>query len=102
MRTISSTASIALSGMNAAQQRLNTAAHNVANSSTEPFRREEVLQQEQPGGGVATSRQQASVPGHALEADVVNRLEAKSTFMANLALFKTHNSMAGALLDDAA
>lgn len=91
--------SIALSGMNAAQARLDTTAHNVANVATEGFTRQETVQTEQPGGGVNTAVRQASTPGPALEADVVTQLQAKHSFIANLAVFKTSNQMAGALLD---
>jgi flagellar hook-associated protein FlgK len=99
---MSSIASIALSGLNAAQTKLNTTAHNVANLPTEGFRRQETVQTEQAGGGVATQVKRAPSPGNALESDVVNRLEAKHAYMANLAVFKTHNSMTGALLDNKA
>lgn len=37
--------------------------------------------------------------GNALETDVVTQLQAKHSFMANLAVFKTSDKMAGALLD---
>lgn len=96
---MSTVASIALSGLNAAQTKLNTTAHNVANLATEGFRRQETVQTEQAGGGVSTQVKRAPAPGNALESDVVNRLEAKHAYMANLAVFKTQSRMAGALLD---
>lgn len=96
---MNSISSIALSGMNAAQASLNSSAHNVANLNTPNFRREEVLQSPQAGGGVNVSRQQSSVQGPALEADVVTQLQAKNAFLANFAIFKASNQMAGALLD---
>ena len=46
---MASISSIALSGMNAAQTQLQASAHNVANLSTEGFKRQEVVQTEQPG-----------------------------------------------------
>ncbi len=91
--------SIALSGLNAAQSRLHASAHNVANLSTEGFKRHETVQTAQPGGGVSTQPREASTAGHALEHDVVTQLQAKNSWMANLAVFKTHNTMAGTLLD---
>lgn len=94
--------SIAVSGMNAAQTHLNSSAHNIANLGTEGFRRQEVLQSEQTGGGVAASLTRAATEGPALEADVVEQLQAKNSFLANLAVFKTSNKMAGALLDKTA
>lgn len=99
---MASISSIALSGMNAAQASLQSSAHNVANLNTPNFHREEVRQTPQAGGGVTVSRQQASVEGASLEADVVAQLQAKNAFLANLAVFKTSNQMAGALLDKTA
>nr|WP_315479586.1 flagellar basal body protein [uncultured Rhodoferax sp.] len=96
---MNSLSSIALSGMNAAQTSLNTSAHNVANLATEGFKRQETVQTEQPGGGVSTEVRQAEVAGNARETDVVTQLQAKHSFIANLAVFKTSNQMAGALLD---
>lgn len=96
---MNSISSIALSGMNAAQASLNSSAHNIANVNTPNFRREEIVQSAQAGGGVTGARQQASVEGASLQADVVTQLQAKNAFLANLAVFKTSNQMAGALLD---
>jgi flagellar hook protein FlgE len=96
MTTVSS---IALSGMHAAQTALDTSAHNVANSSTPAFRRQQVTQTEQKDGGVATSLDRSTTEGPALETDMVTQLQAKNAFLANLAVFKTSNQMTGALLD---
>jgi flagellar basal body rod protein FlgG len=98
--TMASISSIAVSGMQAAQTQLQTAAHNIANLSTENFHRQEVLQTPQAGGGVRTALTQADQAGASLETDVVAQLQAKNSFMANLAVFKTSQSMAGALLDE--
>jgi len=99
---MASITSIALSGMNAAQTRLNTSAHNVANVNTEGFVRQEVSQTEQPNGGVSTQIGRASAPGESLATDMVGQLQAKNMFLANLAVFKTHDRMAGALFSDKA
>ncbi|TXT34834.1 MAG: flagellar basal body rod protein [Comamonadaceae bacterium] len=93
---------IALSGMNAAQMQLNTSAHNIANINTTGFKRQEVTQTAQAQGGVSTSVNTASVEGDALVTDVVTQLQAKHAFIANLAVFKTHDKLAGALLDKSA
>lgn len=90
---------IAMSGMNAAQATLNSSAHNVANLNTTGFRRQEVTQNAQVGGGVSTTLTKASAVGASLESDVVTQLQAKNSFLANLAVFKTSDKMAGALLD---
>jgi len=96
---MSSISSIALSGMNAAQTALNASAHNVANVNTPDFRRQEVLQTSQTGGGVSSSLTTADKVGSALETDVVTQLQAKNSFLANLAVFKTSDKIAGAMLD---
>ena len=41
----------------------------------------------------------ASVEGSSLESDMVGQLQAKNSFLANLAVFKTSDKMTGALLD---
>jgi flagellar hook protein FlgE len=99
---MSSINSIALSGMNAAQVQLDTAAGNVANAQTEGYRRREVQQSLQPDGGVATRVLRTAQEGASLETDMVAQLQAKNAFLANLAVFKTSNAMAGVLLDQKA
>lgn len=96
---MASISSIALSGMNAAQTTLNSSAHNIANMNTSGFRRQEVVQSAQAGGGVGTNLTTASGAGASLETDVVAQLQAKNSFLASLAVFKTSDQMAGALLD---
>jgi flagellar hook protein FlgE len=92
-------AAISLSGMNAAQTQLDVAGHNMANTGTAGFTRQQVSSFAQPSGGVTTALSQATAPGNDLEADVVDQLKAKNQFMANLAVFKTGDRMLGALLD---
>lgn len=99
MNTIASTA---LSGINAAQTRLDSAAHNIANVNTQGFKRQEVVQKEQVGGGVTTGLTKAEIEGAALEADMVNQLQAKNAYLINLQVFKTIDKMAGTLLDTSA
>ncbi len=96
---MTSISSIALSGMNAAQTSLNASAHNIANANTPEFRRQTITQTAQAGGTVATTLTNANVEGSSLATDVVAQLQAKNAFLANLAVFKTSNAMAGALLD---
>jgi len=91
---------IALSGMQAAQTQMNVAAHNVANMGTDGFKRQKVELTPQRQGGVASTVSTTDVAGPALEADLVSQLQAKNAFLANLAVFKTHDKMAGALLND--
>lgn len=100
---MSSIASIALSGMNAAQQRLRSSAHNVANAGTEGFQREQVLAQSQAGGGVSTQvvRAEAADQGLFVE-DVVAQLEARQAFAANWRSLRSEQDMLGVLLDQRA
>ena len=99
---MASVSSISQSGMNAAQTRLDSAAHNVANTETKAFRRQEVIQTEQQEGGVSTALSKSTTEGAALETDMVAQLQAKNAFLVNLQVFKTSNQMAGALLDQKA
>ena len=101
---MTSIASIALSGMNAAQTALDVSASNVANAGTPGYRRREVVNAQASGGGVnATVQLATGAPsngdGGPQIADVVSQLQAKNAFLANLAVFKTSNKIAGALLD---
>lgn len=96
---MNSISSIALSGLNAAQTRMGTSAHNTANLATEGFKRQETLQTADSSGGVSTTVREANTAGNVLEQDVVTQLQAKHSFIANLAVFKTQDKMAGALLD---
>lgn len=99
---MASITSIALSGMNAAQTQLQASAHNIANMNTAGFKRQEVTQTAQTQGGVNASVGTAEVPGSAVLTDVVTQLQAKHAFIANLAVFKTQDKLAGALLDKSA
>ena len=96
---MSPTSAIALSGMSAAQSSLHASAHNIANLGTAPFRRQQVVQAEQASGGVSASLRQLPHPGNALETDLVSQLQAKNAFLANLAVFRAQDRMAGSLLD---
>lgn len=99
---MTSLSSIALSGMNAAQVTLNASAHNIANLNTPGFRRQEVGQSAQAGGGVATTLTTADVEGASLEADVVAQLQTKNAFLASLVVFKVSDKLVGTLLDQTA
>ncbi len=95
--------SIARSGLQAAELRLQSSAHNVANLQTEDFHRQEVRQQAlADGNGVEASVGRAAEAGPALEADVVDQLAAKNAFLANLAVFRTGDRLLGTLLDSQA
>jgi flagellar hook-associated protein FlgK len=96
---MSSLSAISLSGLNAAQSSLDVSAHNIANLATGGFHRQRVVQSSAPEGGVTTVVARASAPGSALESDMVDMLQAKGSFLANLAVFRTGDRMMGSLLD---
>ena len=89
--------------MNAAQTRLQASSHNIANLETSAFNRQEVAQNTRAGGGTyATVSNSTGGNGAALETDMVQQLQAKNSFLANLSVFKTSNAVLGTLLDIAA
>jgi|SRR5687768_16478578 flagellar hook protein FlgE len=96
---MNSLSSIAQSGMNAAQLRLNAAGHNIANLQTPGFRRELVVSEAQAGGGVTASVAQATVVGESLADDLVQTMVAAYSFKANLKTLQTQYSLLGSLLD---
>jgi flagellar basal body rod protein FlgC len=96
---MNSLSSISLSGLNAAQTRLQVAAHNIANLSTPDFRRQEVTQNALAGGGTRAVIGRADSTGSSLEADMVQQLLAKNSFLANLSVLKVSNETLGSLLD---
>ena len=99
VRAMSSVQATAVSGLQAAQARLAVSAHNVANAATPGFRRQQLALSTDAGGGVATTVVRAPEPGAALERDVVEQLQARHEFAANLAVFRTADRMTGTLLD---
>jgi flagellar hook protein FlgE len=96
---MNSISSIAFSGMNAATVRLGVAGHNVANAATPAFRRQQVVQATQAGGGVTTSLTQADALGSDLAADAVEQMSALYVFKANLRTVQVGHEMLGSLLD---
>lgn len=96
--------SIAQSGLLAAQTRLDTTAHNIANQQTPGFQRQTATPQAQPGGaGVQVSISQAAQDAAALGdtgmiADAVEQISAKHAFAANLQVLKTARDTQDSLL----
>lgn len=91
--------SISTSGLAAAQATLETCAHNVANSATPGFKRQQAAQTEQADGSVHTTLTAATEPGDDLAAEMVSMLRAKNAYLAHLAVFKADDLMGGTLLD---
>jgi len=96
---MNSISSIALSGMNAAQFRLDAAADNIANAQTPGFRRQLVVDEALPEGGGTSSLQQADGAGANLAEDIVQTTVAAYIFKANLRTLQTEASLIGSLLD---
>lgn len=96
---MSSLAVTALSGLQAAQTRLQVSANNVANAQTEGFQREVVQQQANPNGGVSTRVEKLPEPGADLATDLVEQKMAAYSFQANLKVLKTDEAMTGSLLN---
>lgn len=85
--------------MNAAQTALSASAFNIANLGTDGFRRQQVEPTPVVPSGVSATLSQAAAPGDAMVTDLVDMLQAKNAFLANLAVFKTSAKLAGTLLD---
>jgi flagellar hook protein FlgE len=105
-KTMNSTSSIAISGMNAATVRMDVASNNIANAQTQDFQRQDVVQQTVPGGGVAAAvvTQPPPTPpklptGSLFLGDAVQQLEALYAFKANQKVVQTQQNMLGANLD---
>lgn len=97
---MASLSSIASSGLQAAQLRLDASAHNVANMNTPGFRRHAVSQEAvAEGSGVRAAVQRQPQEGVALEQEAVEQMSATYAFKANLQTLKTQDAMMGSLLD---
>lgn len=105
----SSASAIGLSGMRAAQLRLDVGAHNIANAQTPGFQRQQVVQTANPDSGGVTARVERDTQaapgggdmGHLAE-DVVGGKMALYSFAANLKVVKTEQDMLGTLFDERA
>lgn len=105
----SSASAIGLSGMRAAQLRLDVGAHNVANALTPGFQRQQVVQTANPESGGVTARVERETQaaaaggdlGHLAE-DLVGGKMALYSFAANLQVVKTEQDMLGTLFDERA
>jgi flagellar hook-associated protein FlgK len=103
----SSAAATGLSGMRAAQLRLDAGAHNLANAQTPGFQRQQVVQTAQPGAGGVGARvgqEPASLAQGAdgfnrLAEDIVEQRVSLYSFEANLRTVQTQDAMLGTLLD---
>jgi flagellar hook-associated protein FlgK len=107
LASTTSAASIGLSGMRAAQLRLDASAHNVANAQTPGFQRQQVSKTAQPANGGVTAqvgREAASLGRgsdgfNRLAEDMVEQRMSLYSFAANLRTVQTQDAMLGSLLD---
>jgi len=105
-----SAAATGLSGMRAAQLRLDSSAHNVANLQTPDLRRQVVNQTARPGHGGVEARVERETtdptPGAdgfgRLAEDLVQQRMSLYSFEANLRTVQAHDRMMGTLLDTSA
>lgn len=102
-----SASAIGVSGLRAAQTRLDTAAHNLANAQTPGFRRHVVQQSALPGtGGVQTQVLREASPQSGdlarMAEDLVEQRVALHGYAANLKTIETEHRMLGSLLDASA
>ncbi len=96
---MSPVSAISFSGMTAAQSTLSASAFNIANFGGDGFRRQQVEQTSVAPVGVSTTLHTTTASGEDLATDVISQLQAKNSFLANLAVFKTNSQMDGALLN---
>lgn len=72
----------------------------IANLNTPNFRRQQIRQASEPvAGGVTTTLSRAPQPGDAIEMNVVGQVQAKNSFLVNLAVFRTQDKVMGTLLN---
>ncbi len=99
----SSATAIGLSGLRAAQLKLDSHAHNVANVQTPDFKRQVTAQTARPDAGgvdVQVGREaEASAPFERLGDDLVGQRMSLYSFAANLRTVQTEDRMLGTLLD---
>lgn len=87
------------SGLRAAQVRLDNAAHNIANTQTEGFRRGEVRTEALADRGVRAWIDKRPEAGADLAADLVEQRVAANAFAANLRVLQRADETLGRLLD---
>ncbi len=96
---MSTIAAIAQSGLQAAQLRLSSSAHNVANLNTPGFRGQQMQQQAVPALGGVQAQTIRSENGVALEAEAVEQMAATYAFKANVLVLHTADDMTRTLID---
>jgi len=91
---------IGLSGLRAAQQRLNSSSHNVANLLTEDFHPERTVASEVAEGGVTTRVERSPEPREVdLASELVEQNLASVHAKASMRVIDTSLDLLGSLLD---
>ena len=93
------TSTTALTGVQAASLRMESAAHNIANANTPNFQRQVVTLQTQEQAGVLTTIGKDEEIGAALAADLVEQMDAAAAYRANLRMIQADQQTTGSLLD---
>lgn len=97
---VDTSATIALTGIRSAEQRMAASAHNVANLGTEDFRPLRVTQNTLGGGGVAARVMQVEIPEEVdVASEVAAQIEARIQFLASLRTIGAQQELEGALVD---
>jgi flagellar hook-associated protein FlgK len=98
-----SAAAVGLSGMRAAQSRLDSHAHNIANAQTPGFQRQLTTKTARPASGGVDAHigqeTQPSEPMSRLAEDLIGQRQSLYSFAANLRTVQAHDRMLGTLLD---
>ncbi len=94
------TLSVALSGLQSADLRLDASAHNVANLTTEEVRPLRVVQEERLGGGSVARIDRAASPRPVDRLhEAVEQIRARSQYIASLRVLAVEDDLRGQLTD---
>ncbi len=85
--------------MQAAQLRLASSAHNVANLQTPGFQRQQVQQQALPPQAGVQAQVRPGSEGTELNTEAVEQISASYAFKANVLMLRSADAMIGSLLD---
>ena len=106
-----------LSGLAAAQSKINAAAHNIANANTDGFKKTRAILEESAAGGVQVTLDTVHTPGPIsfketdqgvvpielsnvdLAEEMVELIVSKHSFQANLGALRIQDDILGSLLD---
>ncbi len=104
---------VSVMGMNAMGTRISAAANNVANASTDGFKKDRVTLEAKENGGVSTVVGKVDTPGPVIEdrgttrelsnvdlaEELVSTIPTQGLYTANVRMIQTQDEMTGTLLD---